>query len=125
ELRRFPSAAALGTSPVFDFAAPTATLADHVAAKRNRTDRAVQRFFQCHHDVGFHVLSALGMFLKAIAETGAASPAAHRTEELLEKIAETGAAELKLGIHERLLVSARTPRSPFPPRWRAKLRPPL
>src|SRR2546426_904308 len=55
ELRRLPAAAALRTSPVIDFAAPAATRAGHIAAKRNRTDRALQRFFQRHHDVGFHV----------------------------------------------------------------------
>src|SRR5439155_8113464 len=33
--------------------------------------------------------------------------------------------ELKLGIHERLRVSVRTPRASLPPRWRSKLRPPL
>src|SRR5439155_12668844 len=125
EFRRLPAAAALRTRPVIDFAAPAATLAGDVAAKRDRTDRALQRFFQRHHDVGFHVLPALGIFPKVIAETGTTSPAAHRTEELLEKIAKTRAAELKVGIHERLRSSARASLAPLPPRWRAKFRPPL
>ena len=60
-----------------------------------------------------------------LAETGTTSPAAHRTEELLEKIAKTRAAELKVGIHERLRSSARASLAPLPPRWRAKFRPPL
>jgi hypothetical protein len=42
------------------------------------------------------------MFLKAIAGARATSPAAHRPEELLEKIAEPRAAEMKLRIYERL-----------------------
>src|SRR5438094_1973 len=84
------------------FCPPAATFAGHVAAKGNRADRAIQCLFQCHHDVGFDVLPALGMV--AIAETGAASSAAHRAEELLEKIAKTRAAEVKLGIDERLFL---------------------
>ena len=105
--------------------APPTTLAGHVAAKRDGTNRAIQGLFQRHHDVGFNVLAALGFFLVMIAETGAASPAAHRTEELFEEIAESCAAKMKLRIHGRLFASARTPPAPFPPRWRAKFRPSL
>src|SRR5438477_3011544 len=52
----------------------------------------------------------------------AAPPAAGGAEELLEKIAEPGAAEMELEILERLRAAPRTPRALFPARRRTESR---
>src|ERR1035441_8555307 len=66
-----------------------------IAPQCNGADGAVHRFFQRHHEDGFHVLALFRFGLRKTAAAAAGVEALRPAKKLLEEIAEAGATELE------------------------------
>src|SRR6266568_262291 len=99
-LRHLPASAAGRTGAPIVFARAVTLLATPDAAQRDRTDRSAQGLFQGDQQVRFHVAPAPRFRFVAKSSVAAKVAAAPppRSEELFEKVAKTGPAELELKI---------------------------
>ena len=104
-------------------AGAAAVVTRYTMANRNGTHRAMHGFLEGHHDVALDVAPALRIIIQIAAGKAASATASCGAKKLLEKLAETGAAELKL----EFLPAPPSAREgtaageSFPPRRRAKL----